>query len=259
MTLKKMLGLKMKKSILNIKKFKFFPFTRKASSDNHVDSFNRLRCCDIDQAPTSAFRPCGAAQRHLGSPATLFKYRGQKDKKTAKADRGQVQSWLKLVKTMSQFGAKGQIAGINIFINGIENVSQLSRYGKAKNWASPARFFRCKDHSENYAIAKYISLRSLGFHSERLRIVWLRTEEQKSQHAVLMVKLSDQTFVLDSRHNNIITDDMLLKEQPICSLNGRHFSVHWNSKKPGGATQAVEHLTRHVKRVQNRENLAAAA
>jgi predicted transglutaminase-like cysteine proteinase len=235
------------KTILNSKRFKNFLSLSNVPSENHVESFNLLQCDNIRQAPSSAFTPCGAAQKNLGSPATLFPFSSRKEKGAGRAEPNQTQSWLKLIKTMSQFGAKGQIAGINNFINGRKNVTSIAAYGKAKNWTTPAHFFRCEDHSENYAIAKYLSLRLLGFHGDRLRVVWLRTKGRKSQHAVLMVKIADQTFVLDSRCNNITTDDMLLKEQPICSLNGNHFIVHWNAKTPNGAIKAVKHLTQYAK------------
>jgi predicted transglutaminase-like cysteine proteinase len=246
-------------------KIKSHPHTAINSLENHVDSFNRLQCRDIGRAPATAFSPCGLAQKHLGSPAILFPFKRRKEKKTSKENKQHVESWLKLVKTMSEFGAKGQIAGINNFINAQENVAPIAAYGKANKWATPARYFSCEDHSENYAIAKYLSLRLLGFHSERLRVVWIRSKgrnsqsSQLSQHVVLMVKLADQTFVLDSRLNNITTDDMLHKEQPICSLNGSQFSVHWNTKTPNGAKKAVDQLTRHAKQLTKARRLSAAA
>ena len=236
------------KSLFKTPLFKKLPFFNNGSSENHVESFNLLQCRDIGHAPSSAIVPCGSAQKQLGAPAILFPSKDRKSKKASKAINRQIRNWLKLVKTMAEFGAKGQIAGINNYINGLENVSPIAAHGKAKNWATPARYFRCEDHSENYAIAKYLSLRLLGFHAERLRVVWLRTNGSKTQHAVLMVKLADQTFVLDSRNNIVTTDDMLQKQQPICSLNGSHFAVYWNSKKPNGQKQAVEQLTRYARR-----------
>ena len=233
--------------------------------ENHVESFNRLQCRDIGRAPDTAFNPCGLAQKHLGSPAILFPFKRHKEKKSSKENKQLIESWLKLVKTMSEFGAKGQIAGINNFINAQVNVAPIAAYGKANKWATPARYFSCEDHSENYAIAKYLSLRLLGFHSERLRVVWLRSKGRNSQssklsqHVVLMVKLADQTFVLDSRLNKITTDDMLQKEQPICSLNGSQFSVHWNTKTPNGAKKAVAQLTRHAKQLNKVRRLSTAA
>ena len=139
------------------------------------------------------------------------------------------------------------------------DVAAIASYGKTNNWAAPTRYFRCEDRSEKYAVAKYLSLRLLGFHAERLRVVWLRTKDGKSQHAVLMVQLADQSFVLDSRTDKITTDDMLKKEQPICSLNGRRFSVHWDANNPEGAKKAIEHLNKHANRLAGNAKLSAAA
>tara|TARA_B100000315_G_scaffold260437_1_gene321863 strand:- start:501 stop:1262 length:762 start_codon:yes stop_codon:yes gene_type:complete len=251
------------KNLLGIDKIKKLAFTGKGlngkSAEIHVASFNHLQCPDISRAPATHLSLCGTSEKKLGSPNSLFPLKNRKQRKKAKQNHQQINSWLKLVKTLSQFGAKGQIAGINNFINNLANVAAIASYGKTNNWAAPVRYFRCEDRSEKYAVAKYLSLRLLGFHAERLRVVWLRAKGGKPQHAVLMVQLTDQSFVLDSRTNKITTDDMLRKEQPICSLNGSQFSVHWDAKNPQGAKKAIEHLNKYAHRMAGRSKLSAAA
>ena len=229
------------------------------SSQIHVASFNHLHCPDISRAPATPLSLCGTSEKKLGAPDNLFPRKNRKLRKKAKRNHSQIKSWQKLVETLTPFGAKGQIAGINSFINSLADVAAIASYGKANNWAAPTRYIRCEDRSEKYAVAKYLSLRLLGFHAERLRIVWLRAKDGKPQHAVLMVQLADQSFVLDSRTDKITTDDMLKKERPICSLNGSQFSIHWDAKNPQGAKKAIEQLNKHAHRLAENSKLSAAA
>ncbi len=252
--IKKLLGLKISnKTSSNVKNL------AGKTAEIHVASFNHLQCPDISRAPATPLSLCGTSEKKLGAPASLFPLKNRQLRKKAKRNHRQIKSWQTLVKTLAQFGAKGQIAGINNFINNLTDVAAIASYGKSNNWAAPTRFFRCEDRSEKYAVAKYLSLRLLGFHAERLRIVWLRANDGKPQHAVLMVQLAEQSFVLDSRTNKITTDDMLKKERPICSLNGSRFSVHWDTKNPEGAKKAIEHLNKHTHRLAGKSKLSAAA
>ena len=68
---------------------------------------------------------------------------------------------------MKGFGVRGQIAGINHYINQAAETFQIADYAKSRPWTSPLELLQCAGKSCAYALAKYLSLRLLGFHAHR--------------------------------------------------------------------------------------------
>ncbi len=251
----------MKKSIQKGGPFGIFTFfspsagklTEDSENLGHAEAFNQLQCPDIHQAPDQETTLFGSHERPLGAPDKLF----PKSKKAAASQmrRGTpsaspIFTWRRLLKTLAAFGPKGQIAGVNSFINSQADVSGIAAGGKTKSWAKPLNVFKCGDESEDYAMAKYVSLRLLGFHPDRLRMVWLEEDGSDIHHAVLSVNLRGNVFILDSRTDIISTDKMLSEGHPFCSLNGARFSLHWDDTNPDGPSSALEKMANYAEQLE---------
>lgn len=77
---------------------------------------------------------------------------------------------------------------------------------------------------EDYAIAKYWLLRSLGFPSENLQIVVLADTRRQAFHAVLIAHYNDTAYVLDNLSNSLRTDTSIRNYMPIMSFaNGKSY------------------------------------
>lgn len=223
-------------------------------SMGHAEAFNQLQCPNIHRAPDHKTPLFGSSERQLGAPESLF----PKEAAFARQSRSRlsgdspIHTWRRLLKSLTTFGPKGQMAGINSYINSQVDVSRIAASGKSKSWATPMRVFKCGDKSEEYAMAKYVSFRLLGFHSDRLRMVWLAEDGSEAHHAVLAVNLKGNVFILDNRTDTIATDHMLTAGHPFCSLNGGRFSLHWDQSNPDGPNGALKKMAHYT------DQLAAA-
>ena len=74
---------------------------------------------------------------------------------------------------------------------------------------------------------------------------------------MLAVTLGGHTLVLDNRSSHIASVDEGSRLRPICSLNGRRFSVHWDPNRPGGVKSALGFLERRLRGAMPRANPAA--
>ena len=83
-----------------------------------------------------------------------------------------------------------QIRAVNLFLNDWQYKSDIQNYGRRDYWATPLEFLRRSGDCEDYAIAKYVSLRQIGFAPEQLRLV-VRDVVRELAHAVLAVYLDD--------------------------------------------------------------------
>jgi predicted transglutaminase-like cysteine proteinase len=176
----------------------------------------------------------------VGAPAALFA-RKASHKNAIHERTAPIGRWLEMVKSLKGFGVRGQIAGINHYINQAAETLQIAAYAKSRPWTSPLDLLQCADKSCAYALAKYLSLRLLGFHAHRLRLVWMRSRCGQ-QHAVLTVTLSGKTLVLDSRSDMVLSDAAFAETPPYVSLNPARFCLHWRPGEPGGAQAALSRL-----------------
>ena len=99
-------------------------------------------------------------------------------------------------------------------------------YGVPDYWATPVQFFVKDGDCEDYAITKYLSLRSLGWPAEKMRIVVLQDMNLNIAHAVLVVQLNGKGYVLDNQISQLVTDDQILHYRPIYSINENAWWLH---------------------------------
>lgn len=87
-----------------------------------------------------------------------------------------VNQWREVLVKAQGLPESQQIERINDFFNRrIDFVEDPEAWGKADYWASPLETLgRGKGDCEDFSIAKYVSLRSLGIPLERLRLVYVR-------------------------------------------------------------------------------------
>jgi predicted transglutaminase-like cysteine proteinase len=146
-----------------------------------------------------------------------------------------------MVGCLRGFGVRGQIAGINRYINQAAETPNIADYAKSRPWTAPIEWLQCADHSCAYALAKYLSLRLLGFHAHRLRLIWMRAAGGQ-HHAVLTVALSGKTLVLDCRSDLVLTDASFEDVRPYVSFNAARFCLHWHPSESGGPQTALRRL-----------------
>jgi predicted transglutaminase-like cysteine proteinase len=63
---------------------------------------------------------------------------------------------------------------------------------------------RMSGQCQDYAIAKFLALRALGFADTQLRLVALRDTRREIDHAVLVVALAGETLLLDNLLDRVV-------------------------------------------------------
>jgi len=135
-------------------------------------------------------------------------------------------TWLAFLDSVETDGLSEQIIQVNRYVNETPYMQDVANWGESDHWAAPAEFFAKGGDCEDYAIAKYFSLRKLGVPPEQLRIVVLRDQRRRQTHAVLAVTWEDRTLVLDNLRNRIVPWRELHHYLAIYSLNERSAWLH---------------------------------
>ncbi len=94
-------------------------------------------------------------------------------------------------------------------------------------WASPGEMaIKGAGDCEDFAIAKYWLLRSLGVADDKLQLVVLQDTRRRLFHAVLVVHTASGAYVLDNVSNRLRPDTAYAQYHPIMSFAGNKNFIH---------------------------------
>jgi predicted transglutaminase-like cysteine proteinase len=112
------------------------------------------------------------------------------------------------------------IGEVNRAINlAIRPVTDLAQHGVTDHWSAPlATLATGRGDCEDYAIAKYVALREAGLAEEDLRLVIVRDQRTRGDHAVLTVRHDGHWLVLDNRHFNLVDANGVPSLVPLFAL-----------------------------------------
>lgn len=139
------------------------------------------------------------------------------------AARGRVSALRALMVEAASATESDKLARVNAFFNRVPYGSDASLWSQDDYWATPIEVLGVGGADcEDYAIAKYFTLRGLGVPAERLRITYVKALNLDQAHMVLAYyeRPDAEPFILDNLSDRIATagrrDDLV----PVYSFNG---------------------------------------
>lgn len=136
------------------------------------------------------------------------------------------EEWQDVIKKLSSSTPEAMMNGINRHLNQAAYVSDWSNWQQQDYWATLSQFFYKDGDCEDYAIAKYYSLKELGFDENKMRIVVVHDTNLDVAHAVLAVYLKDKIWILDNQNSQVINDDQIQHYTPLYSINENAWWFH---------------------------------
>ena len=124
---------------------------------------------------------------------------------------------------------------VNRFFNAWRYRTDPANYGEADYWASPREFMSRSGDCEDYAIAKFFALRSMGLGNEEMRIVTLEDTRRDIGHAVLAVYVDGDILILDNLSDRVDTHRAYPHYVPRVSFNETSNWVHIGARHFGAA------------------------
>ncbi len=138
----------------------------------------------------------------------------------------QLNKWQGFLRGLQGMDRMSVIRRVNSYMNAVTYRSDQSNWRKRDYWAGPGEFFARGGDCEDYAIAKYYSLKQLGFSAKDMRIVVLKDASRNLMHAVLSVKYNGQFYVLDNTRARVITWKDVPFYQELYSVNENSYWLH---------------------------------
>jgi predicted transglutaminase-like cysteine proteinase len=134
-------------------------------------------------------------------------------------DQKPVQDWLFFLNSLKGASKAQQIDAVNHYMNQIRFVSDANNYGQNDYWATPMEFLAKGGDCEDYAIAKYVSLRALGFSKDELRLVIVNDKVMHAPHAMLAVYNEGQAKILDNQNPIVMNSAQITRYVPVYSIS----------------------------------------
>ena len=141
-----------------------------------------------------------------------------------------LQNYQRLQALASKAPIDRQLRLVNSFFNQSRFVSDIKHWGEEDYWATPVELLTTNaGDCEDFSIAKYQTLRSMGVPDEQLRIVYVKALELNQAHMVLAwyPRPDADPLILDNLINDIKLASQRPDLEPVYSFNG---SGLWSSK-----------------------------
>jgi len=138
--------------------------------------------------------------------------------------QARIDAWQSLLATQNQGSELDRLQAVNRFFNQqLRYVEDIDLWHETDYWATPIQaLIKGAGDCEDYAIAKYFSLRRMGIASEKLRITYVKALRQNRAHMVLTYYSSPEAMplVLDSLMEAIRPASQRPDLLPVYAFNG---------------------------------------
>lgn len=151
--------------------------------------------------------------------------RFQRDATNPKAS-GVIAKWRQSLEPLRGLPLADMANRVNRIMNDIEYIGDNRNWGKSDYWETPVEFLTRGGDCEDFAIAKYTSLRALGVPDSYMRIAIVKDTQKGIPHAILIVYTEDGPMVLDNQIKSMTAASSIYHYKPIFSINRSAWWVH---------------------------------
>lgn len=155
------------------------------------------------------------------------------EKKFGVTARARLLAWQELIQSDNLQTDFAKLRKVNDFFNQFEFVSDALHWQKEDYWATPIEFLASDGGDcEDFALAKYFTLKKLGIAEEKLNMTYVKAWELNQAHMVVTYyeRPASEPLVLDNLISGIEPASKRTDLLPVFSFNG---SSLWISKERG--------------------------
>ena len=119
-----------------------------------------------------------------------------------------------------------QLQEVNRYMNAHPYILDMVNWGVQDYWETPKEFLDRNGDCEDYAIAKFYSMRALGMDNTNLRIVVLQDMNLQIPHAILVAYVDGKAFALDNQIPEVVSTEIIHHYRPFYSINEEAWWLH---------------------------------
>ncbi|SBW09127.1 Transglutaminase family protein cysteine peptidase BTLCP (fragment) [uncultured delta proteobacterium] len=139
--------------------------------------------------------------------------------------------WQELVERVKNASDMEKAKAVTAFFNRWPYKTDQAVYKVSDYWATPKEFLLNSGDCEDYAITKFYALMKLGVDPENMRVVALMDTIRNLAHAVLVIYIDDDAYVLDNLTTLVLSHARYQHYAPQYSINEVYRWAHVRPKK----------------------------
>jgi predicted transglutaminase-like cysteine proteinase len=127
--------------------------------------------------------------------------------------------WRTLIDELAGLPLRAKLERVNAVMNQQPYVTTQRNWGVPVYWETPFEFLAKGGQCQDYAISKYLALRAAGVPDENLRMLVVHDKDRNFDHAVLMVTVDGESYLLDSLSRDILPAGQVTHYRPYYAIN----------------------------------------
>ncbi|MEO1089023.1 MAG: transglutaminase-like cysteine peptidase [Pseudomonadota bacterium] len=136
-------------------------------------------------------------------------------------------AWRQALQGVADAPWQDRLSAVNLAVNRTPYHTDAAIYGTRDHWATPLEFFtRNTGDCEDFAIAKYASLRLLGIPASSMRILVVEDVRRNLAHAVLVVREGTHVWLLDNLDDQVRDYEDSPQYDPFYAVNEEERWLH---------------------------------
>lgn len=149
-----------------------------------------------------------------------------------------LEAWWRLLAEQRDRDVEEQLHAVNGFFNDTLRFDDDRRiWQRIDYWATPVEsLYQGAADCEDYALAKYVSLRQLGVPMERLRLTYVKASGQAHMVLAYYAEPDADPWVLDNRITAVLPASQRSDLQPVYAFNGEGL---WYADRLAGDSQGL--------------------
>ncbi len=191
-------------------------------------SYNSM---DVMEPEQNQFPLFGTGEVKSGNTGPFTKFNGMfrrfETEFHAQKNKQAVDGWRAELEPLKNLSLEQKATRVNKIMNDVAYMPDSKTWGQSDYWATPIEFMeRGAGDCEDYALAKYASLRALGVPEDRMRLVILQDTAKNIPHAILAVYAESGVLILDNQAKTVKYDTEISNYKPIFSINRQGWWLH---------------------------------
>ncbi len=172
----------------------------------------------------------GAGEKASNNLSAFTKWTGMFSRFERAMDTSEGQTvisrWRERLRPMAGLPLAAMAQRVNDLVNETEYINDSRNWSKSDYWETPVEFFTHGGDCEDFAIAKYVSLRALGVPEDRLRVALVHDKIKDIPHALLILYTDNGALVLDNQVDEVRDAARVARYRPIFSINRYSWWLH---------------------------------
>ena len=147
--------------------------------------------------------------------------------------------WTAFVDDLKTQPIADRVEHANEYLNAVRYVPATENWGSIAYWETPLEFLARGGQCQDYAISKYLALEASGVPDTDLRIAVVHDRQSHADHAVLIVTINGEDFVLDNQTTTVDPLQNVTRYRAYYAINDTGWWAYFDLTRTLAGTQVA--------------------